>query len=113
MRRINLEARYEQDAQDCMQIRDTLGLIRNADFPRRSDASEYARLAEDLVDSIDEAFRSKLMPCACGDLDARVTFSVDLDWRICCPGCGRSIREESWSKAQEVWNADGYGGDDE
>ena len=106
MRRIDLESRYEQDAQDCMAIRDTLDLIHNADYPGRSDASEYARMAEDLVDRIDEAFRSKLMPCVCGDMDSRVTFSVDLDWRISCPACGRSIREESWSKAQDVWNAE-------
>lgn len=104
MRRINLESRYEQDAQDCMAIRDTLGLVRNADYPRRSNASEYARMAEDLVDKIDEAFRSKLMPCRCGDMDTKVTFSVDLDWRVSCPGCGRSVREETWSKAQDVWN---------
>ena len=107
MRRIDLEARYEQDAQDCMAIRDTLDLIHNSDYPRRSDAGEYARMAEDLVDKIDEAFRSKLEPChGCGDMDSKVTFSVDLDWRIYCPGCGRSVREETWSKAQDVWNAE-------
>ena len=109
MRRIMLESRYEQDAQDCMGIRDTLDIVRNADYPRQSDAAEYARMAEDLVDRMNEAFRSKLMPCRCGDMDSKVTFSVDLDWRISCPACGRSIREETWSRAQDVWNAEEEG----
>ena len=105
MRHIMLEARYEQDAQDCMGIRDTLDLIHNADYPRQSDAARYARMAEDLVDQINGRFCDALCPCPhCGDMDAKVTFSVDLDWRISCPGCGRSIREETWSKAQDAWN---------
>ena len=115
MRRINLEARYEQDAQDCMAIRDTLDLIHNADYPSRSDAARYARMAEDLVGQINGRFCDSLCPCPhCGDMDTKTTFSVDLDWRVSCPACGYSVRAESWSMVQMAWESQwDEGGDDE